>query len=63
MVDSFHLLINTINEKDEEFTRRKLNKFCNMLSDSRRSEEVELFSIVFLLKLFLMNLDCSIRHL
>ena len=40
MVDSMQLLINTINEKDEEFTRKKLNKFCNLLSESRRSEEV-----------------------
>lgn len=38
MIDSFQLLGNVIS--DDEYTRKRINKFCHILSDSRRSEEV-----------------------
>ena len=44
MIDSFKQLNNTINEKHEEFTRKKLNKFILLLTETKKSKEVAFYS-------------------
>ena len=40
MIDSIQLLNNLLNEKEEEYTRKKLSNFCTLLKDSKQCEEV-----------------------
>lgn len=47
MIESMNDLGNLLSEKDEGFTRRKIENFCSLLKDSRQCEEVNLSQILF----------------
>ena len=40
MSDSIYQLSSLLKEKEEEFPRKQIGKFCNLLKESRQSEEV-----------------------
>jgi hypothetical protein len=42
MIESIQLLNTLLNEKEEEYTRKKLGTFCTLLKDSKLCEEVDL---------------------
>ena len=39
LIESMQLLNRGLNEKEEEFVRRKLNAFCTLLEDSKHAQE------------------------
>jgi hypothetical protein len=40
MSDSIYQLSSLLKEKEEEFPRKQIGKFCNLLKEARQSEEV-----------------------
>lgn len=42
MTDSISQLGFLLNENEEEFSRKQIGKFCNLLKEARQSEEVNI---------------------